>query len=417
MSTLSPGANAPVPSGTLTIEVKHALIPGADIDVSAFLVTASGKVRSDEDMCFYGQPSVAGGAVQQTRADNGNAQFSAALDRLPADIEKVVITATIHENKAAFGRLSDVMIDVSGVRGQIPCAGMEETALILAELYKRNGAWKLRVVGQGFKGGLAPLATHLGVSIDDEPAAAAPAPVASKFEKRMIDLQKKDPEMVSLVKKVQVSLDKRGIGAARAKVALCLDISGSMSRMFSQGKVDILVSRAMALGYKFDDDGEIDVFLFGKNFHTVGTVGVDGYRGLVGRIRETYSLEGDTLYGKAMEGIRAFYRKQGFDDVPVFVMFVTDGSTGDKPKTERQLRESSHEPIFWKFMGIIEDGMFAQRKLEFLERLDELKDRRVDNANFFQIKDPAEPTDEQMFENLLNEYDVWLKDAKREGIL
>ena len=71
MTELTPGANAALPSGDLTVLVRHSPIPGAEIDVSAFLVTETGKVRSDADMCFYGQPSVAGGAGHGCRRFRG----------------------------------------------------------------------------------------------------------------------------------------------------------------------------------------------------------------------------------------------------------------------------------------------------------------------------------------------------------
>jgi tellurite resistance protein TerA len=175
MTVLGPGANAPVSSNDLTVLIRHGTIPGADIDVSAFLVTASGKVRSDADMCFYGQPSVAGGAVALSGSENGETRFAVGLGQVPAGVEKVVFTATIHENRAPFSKVPEITLDAGGIRGAIPCAGMTETALILAELYQRNGAWKFRVVGQGFNGGLAALAKHLGVEIA-EPAPPAPTP-------------------------------------------------------------------------------------------------------------------------------------------------------------------------------------------------------------------------------------------------
>ena len=176
MTILSPGANAALPSGDLTVLIRHGVIPGAEIDVSAFLVTGTGKVRSDADMCFYGQPSVAGGAVALAGASGGETRFTVAPGRIPAGVEKVILTATIHENRAPFGRLPEISLEVSGVRGRIPCAGMTETALILAELYQRNGARKVRIVGQGFNGGLAKLAPHLGVEV----AEPAPAPEPPK---------------------------------------------------------------------------------------------------------------------------------------------------------------------------------------------------------------------------------------------
>ena len=176
MTVLSPGANAALPPGDLTVLIRHGTIAGAEIDVSAFLVTGTGKVRSDADMCFYGQPSVAGGAVALAGAAGGETRFTVAPGWVPAGIEKVVFTATIHENKVPFASVPEIGLDVGGVSGRIPCAGMTETALILAELYQRNGAWKLRVVGQGFNGGLAKLASHLGVEISEPAPAPAPPP-------------------------------------------------------------------------------------------------------------------------------------------------------------------------------------------------------------------------------------------------
>ncbi|WP_071673187.1 TerD family protein [Nioella nitratireducens] len=176
MSELTPGANAALPSGDLSVLIRHGVIPGAEIDVSAFLVTGTGKVRSDADMCFYGQPSVAGGAVALAGTSGGETRFTVAPGRIPAGVEKVVFTATIHENRAPFSRVPEIGLEVGGISGRIPCAGMTETALILAELYQRNGAWKVRVVGQGFNGGLAKLAPHLGVEVAEPAPAPAPPP-------------------------------------------------------------------------------------------------------------------------------------------------------------------------------------------------------------------------------------------------
>ncbi|MCW3782536.1 VWA domain-containing protein [Defluviimonas salinarum] len=418
MQHLTPGANAALTGTAFSIAIRHGAIAGADLDVSAFLVTASGKVRGDADMVFYGQAEGAGGAVRLISSAGGETRFSVDAGALPAEIEKVVFTATIHENKATFDALPPITVELGS--GQpaavLPCAGRTETALILAEIYRRGGTWKLRAVGQGFNGGLAALAPHFGVVVEE----SAPAPAATpkvNLEKRLVDLAKRDPELVSLVKKVQVSLEKKGITRDRAKVCLCLDISGSMDRLYRSGKIDVLVSRVMALGYRFDDDGEIDVFLFGQNVHEFGTVGVDGYRALVRDISRQYRLEGGTRYGKAIQAIRAFYAKGNAEGLPVYVMFVTDGATEDKPLTERELRAASAEPIFWKFMGLIEKGFFSAQRLEFLEKLDDLTGRTVDNADFFQLADPAAPSDEEMFDLMMTEYQDWIAAATAAGIL
>ena len=161
MTTLVPGGNAPVATGQLRVDINYAPIPGAEIDISAFALTAAAKVRGDGDMCFYGQTSV-GGAVQLTATTAGRATFTVDLARIDPAVEKVALTATIHENKATFDRVSTLALAVTGgIEAQIPTAGMKETALILGEFYRRQDAWKFRCVAQGFAGGLEPLVKAL----------------------------------------------------------------------------------------------------------------------------------------------------------------------------------------------------------------------------------------------------------------
>jgi stress response protein SCP2 len=429
MIVLAPGANAAIPALAMTVQIRHDAILGADLDVSAFLLAANGKVRSDADMCFYGQTVVGNGAVALAGSVNGQATFSVNLGQLPAGVEKVVFTATIHENRATFGQLAlPITANFDDIQGKIPCAGMTETALILAELYRRSGVWKVRVVGQGFNGGLAALARHLGVEIAESVPMAASNPVTPsslalpasassiRLEKKLVDLQKKDPELLSLVKKVQVSLEKRQLLTDRAKVALCLDISGSMDSLYRSGKIDTLVRRVMALGYRFDDDGEIDAFLFGERAHEWGAISVNDYRDFISSMRRRHNLEGGTRYAEAMKLIRSFYRKNNREGLPVYIMFVTDGDTSSRPMAEQEMREASVEPIFWQFMGLGGGGFFSSA-FDFLEKLNQLPGRAVDNANFFKLQDPSKPTDEEMFELMMGEYPQWLKIAQSRGIL
>ncbi|MEY8800265.1 TerD family protein [Leisingera sp. XS_AS12] len=178
MQSLTPGANAPLGALASRIQFETGTIPGAEIDVSAFLIGQDGKVRGDGDMCFYGQPRVADGAVEFLPESGraGQSVFSFDLHRLPRGVEKIIFAATIYENRASFGRIPGITVSCeTGLSGQIPCTGMTETALMLAELYQRNGQWKLRMLGQGFNGGLPALATHLGVDVAGAPSSPAPA--------------------------------------------------------------------------------------------------------------------------------------------------------------------------------------------------------------------------------------------------
>jgi stress response protein SCP2 len=435
-----------------------------EIDVSAFLLTASGKVRDDRDMVFYNNARSREGTVQwlegAAAGGDGARVFQIDLATLPASVERVAFAATLDEaarRGRTFGHLSSFQVQVRDAdagteiaRFDLPLEGAREVALILAEVYRRGGEWKFRAVGQGFNGGLGPLAIQYGIEVAEEPVAASPPrPVTSPaptpplprpgasplpppspprlhLEKRLVDLAKKDATLVSLAKKAAISLEKKGLLDHRAKVALCLDISGSMSGFYRSGAIATLVQRILALGLRFDDDGEIDVFLFGADAHDYGSVGVEDYRHFVPAMQRRYPLEGGTNYGRAIALIRRHYQRDlQAGQQPVYVMFVTDGETQDRAESERQIRDASREPIFWQFMALGQSKAqakgFFRRLLAsdfgFLAYLDEMPGRLIDNASFFQVADPAEPSDEELYDLLMSEYPPWLAAARQQGLL
>ena len=283
-------------------------------------------------------------------------------------------------------------------------------------------------VGQGFNGGLDALVRHFGGEVDQASPATSAAPAAvSAIQQAKINLEKRvereAPQLVSLVKQAGVSLQKVGLLDHRAKVCLCLDISGSMGRLYKDGLVQRFAERILALGCKFDDDGEIDVFLFGKNVHHPAPMALNNCNTYVGQAIQRHPLEGDTRYGAAMQAIRAFYFPDAAGgertrpvaaELPVYVMFVTDGGTSDQATTEKQLRWASNEPIFWQFMGIGKGrkskskflAAFADSDFPFLEKLDELQGRLVDNANYFSVSSPDEHSDAELYDLLMTEYPV-----------
>lgn len=422
---------------------------GMEVDASAFALAGEDKVRSDSDLVFYNNPRTPEGFLQTaTTTNTDDAQvFRIQLDTVPAAIQKIAFTVTIHEGQtrqqnfgmleAAWVRVVDAQSHAEIARFELPLAGTPETAMIFCEVYRHRDDWKFRAVGQGFVGGLAPLATHFGIDVAEEAPAPPPPPPADalpaasearrvQLEKRVVNLEKKDPSLVSLVKRAGVQLEKRGLGGHQAKVALALDISGSMHGLYRKGSMDELLRRVLALGFLFDDDGEIDVFLFGSGAYYYGGVNTDTYHNAVQDMLKRYPLEGGTHYGKVMALIRQHYAQQpGFGEMPVYIMFATDGDTFDREESTQQIRDASKEGIFWQFMAIgtppsEQKGFFSRllsSDFKFLEYLDTMEDRVVDNANFFLVRDPAEPSDEALYERLMAEYPQWLAEARRLGII
>jgi tellurium resistance protein TerD len=152
-----------------------------DLDAVAFLCATSGKVRSDADFIFYNQPKSAEGAIEHMGdnktggGDGDDEQVSITLDRVAADIDKIVVCVTIHEATARnqnFGMVANAFVRVVNQADGKELARYDlsedmstETAMVFAEVYRRGDEWKFKAVGQGFVGGLGPLARNYGVNV------------------------------------------------------------------------------------------------------------------------------------------------------------------------------------------------------------------------------------------------------------
>jgi stress response protein SCP2 len=179
--TLVKGANAPLSATNLTVTVDVA----AAADLSALLVTETGKVRSDADFIFYNQPTGPGVTCVSPSGGQGW-RVEVDLTAVPGDVHAVRLVTSLDDGGKVFGQVGQPVARVaSGGQpvAEFPMTGLDrETIVVMVELYRRNGEWKVRAVGRGYDGGLADLIRDHGVSVDDEPAAsqqvAPPAPPA-----------------------------------------------------------------------------------------------------------------------------------------------------------------------------------------------------------------------------------------------
>jgi tellurium resistance protein TerD len=152
-----------------------------DLDASAFLVKEDGKVRTDSDFIFYNNLKSVDASVEhmgdnRTGAGEGDDEVvKVDLEKVPADVAKVVFTVTIHEAEARrqnFGQVSNAFIRVVNQDNQNEIARFDltedmsiETAMLFGEIYRHSGEWKFRAMGQGFAGGLAAMARTYGVNV------------------------------------------------------------------------------------------------------------------------------------------------------------------------------------------------------------------------------------------------------------
>ena len=216
MQTLQAGSNTQIEASLITVVLDWPAINGIGLDPSAYLLMASGKVRSDADMVFFNHPVGGGGAVSVAASGPGNIRYEIDLSAVPADVDRIVFCATVDSNAPAGATLaphSGLSLVVHQTGGAVLAQfdpdldSAREAAIMVAELYRRNG-WKLRAVGQGFNGGLASLARSFGIDVAEpqatvpaSPPKPAPVPVASpKVSLSKVSLDKSRPT---------ISLEKR----------------------------------------------------------------------------------------------------------------------------------------------------------------------------------------------------------------
>ena len=164
------------------------------------------------------------------------------------------------------------------------------------------------------------------------------------------------------------------------------------------------------MAVSFDDDGQIDLLLFGTNAYSLPPVTLAEIEGYVERvILAQYQIREATHYAPPLRLILNHYRAP--QSAPVFVIFLTDGGNADRRESAEAIRELSSQPVFVQFVGIGKDDF------PFLHKLDELPGRVIDNAGFMAVNDIDVINDAELYDRLLNEFPQWLIKAREKGFL
>lgn len=291
------GQNAPVSKGALTLVVTAQPQANApSLDLSLFLLDAAGRVIGDEGFLFYGNESAPNDGVQ-LNASARSARCEPA--RLRASIQRVVIALSIDASVAGiqtYAQFAEIRLQVTGgdtdLRFAIKTAGMSESALILGELYLRNGVWKFRALGQGFAGGLAPLARHYGVEISDTPAPTPTPPPAPRQPPAASPERRQPPappSLINLEKRKPISLEKPTQGFEEINVNLNWT-SGAKRGLFggAKGGIDLDLGCMLEMA-----NGDKDVIqALGGNF---GDLNLPPFLKLLGDDRTGADVAGETL--------------------------------------------------------------------------------------------------------------------------
>lgn len=271
----------------------------------------------------------------------------------------------------------------------------------------------------------------------------------------MVKLQKNEQELVnSVMGKINLSKDKKNleshvvnlskcvvnlskennvdIGNIRAKVIVVLDYSGSMKRLYKNGDMQKAINKLIPLGLTFDDNGSLDVYLFNRSHKKIDDMNINNYANYIEEVViPSWSKMGGTKYSPVLNeilGIDNTYTKKDktnifsklfnkkhnkqvvdkdnikFKEDPTFILFITDGDNEeeDKIETEEIIKFISKENMFIQFIGIGHD------RFDFLEDLDDLSDRAVDNTGFSKVTDIVNADDTYLYNNILGQFSKWL---------
>lgn len=414
------------PSQQIEVAVTVAPGSGQQIDISCFGLDANGKLSDDRYFIFYNQKVSPCGFLAACGTGSGTSEvFRIDVSRLPQTIKRLVFTATL-EGTGTLSSLgaSHLQVRANGEqRATFAFSGKDfgaERALMIAELYHKD-VWRLAANGQGFNGGLSALLAHFGgqelsdsVSPSTVPTPASSTPGKLCLEKRV---EREAPQLASLARTMQVTLEKRKLLDVVAKVAIVLDASYSMQDQYNHGHVQSALERLLMVALQLDDDGELELWAYADSFKKYENVSLANYRDYVRKLRPRWKL-GDEMsilglgFGNdeppVMRDVVSAYAS---GPLPALVIFITDGGISASKEIESILRLASKHPIFWQFIGL------GGSDYGVLEHLDTMQGRLVDNVNFFAIDDYAVITDTQLYERLLGEFPSWLKEATAKGII
>ena len=395
------------------------------VDVSSFGIDSNDRLFHDDYMTFYNQPQTPNAEVHYRQSVDEHV-FSFDLSKInPAQTVRFVLCASVADEQASMQNIQNGQVQLLNQHGKIlatyalqVAAFSQEKALMLVEIYFRNDLWRLAAIGQGFNGGLKALVQHFSAEVAQDQSSIPSTPVSTLDLKKKVVLDKVEkaaPYLMDLTKKSLLSLEKHNLLNVKARVALILDYSGSMSQQYKRGDVQKVIERIMPLALNFDDDGCFECWAFAEKALRLPDVSLENLNDYISSKQTGYKTwkagAGYNNEPAVLAAVLDYFIKQSPSTLPVYIIFISDGGVSEAGKIKKILQAASSQPIFWQFVGI------GGRNYGLLEKLDTMQGRVVDNCNFFQIDHIDSMSEATLYDLLLQEFPIWLKEATHKNIL
>lgn len=400
-TSLTKGANAALAgmSAELVVDTR-----GTESDVSALLLGSDRKVRTDDDLVFYNNPSKDGVSIS-------GKTVSVQLSKIPPDVASVVVVVSADPTHPGTVFTTAPALTVNhrnseSIEFRPPDFVSQETVVVLAELYRRDEGWKVRAVGQGYASGLGGLAADYGVDVDDEPgpsvvSSANSTQPSSDQQVNLSKVENRAPALLAAARQAGQALSDAGVAGRRAAIYLILAHDYGMEDLYDSFAIQAFAERILAVSANLDDDGTIPVIFSGNREPFLEDMDLNNYRGRIGQLH----TQVDWGWGHTVEAMRlaaSHYQSSGARDPAIVLVQVSD-EPSDKAEIRSLLQNTAALGISWMFVG------FGRGKLEFFKNLNASRSATFRNVSFYDAgKNPGAVPDEKFYSKLANGLAAWL---------
>ncbi|WP_406290357.1 VWA domain-containing protein [Embleya sp. NBC_00896] len=418
MSTLEPGTSTPLPDAITDLMLTW---PAAEamprVDLCALLLGADGRVCAQRDaVVSRTEPTAASGAVWFLGADASTATIRITPSALPAAVARIVVVASIGDLPLArFPGLTVYAYSASTPFATWLARADTETALVLAEIHREAGGWRLTAVGRGHPGGLPDLLNR-HASFGTPTALAKPAPIAVPPDPGLAG------RMALHDREVAAWLRRRGLAGIRGRIVMVLDGSGSMNDLYKNGVVARTVERLASVAARLDTREVLDVWAFADRQVPLPPLYVPGIADWLPHVHPGGILSWSVGIGcgtDAVGMVRTILDRHvpPPGGLPVLVVFLSDGAI-DVREVEQLVRDTANRPAFWQFVQVCPDLSFYRSDAEHQERvlaetnflvrhivrrqLRHASRPESGNVGSFAEEDLDALTDEQLYERLVD---------------
>jgi stress response protein SCP2 len=403
--SLGKGENAALDPQAVALDVTA---QGTPLDVSALLLGPNGKVRSDADLVFYHH-------LSQDGVSLSGHTVTADLRSIPADVDTVVVVASVDPLRPGAVFTAAPVLTVtqhSGTRLTFspPDFVARETVVVLAELYRRGGGWKVRAVGQGYASGLAGLATDYGVDVEPEPP-ARPArlpgrttPLASPNDagSSLAKVAARAPALLAPSRLAHEALADTGAAGRRAAVYLILDHDWATQELYESLALQTFAERVLALAAHLDDACTVPVIFSSGDEPFMDEIRLDNYRGRIGKLHTQVGWGWGNV-GVAMRLAVSHYQETGAAD-PAFIIVHVGAEPWDKSEFRALLQNTAGLGVFWLFVG------FGRGKLAFYKNLNASSSATFTHVAFCEAsKSQGTVPDDAFYGGLVDAFGTWLR--------